>query len=251
MNAAVQKVEVDNLNIVPDTPAAKPAPSWRRKLWRGFLAVLALALVTALVAHFAYKYSGNRQWEFVTEGKGIKVYAMKVPGDSLKKFKAIFRVKSTLPRVVAFMQDNDSELDVDFSKAKELERHGPQLMITTWRSGFPDPFTDRDFVVRHTFTQNPANKEITYALQSLPELIAPDSCCVRVPRMDNAWQIIPLKDGEIEIQWLIDMDIGGFMPYFMVNQVHPEIMVDFGSKLQGYFDRAIYANVKHDWIVEP
>ncbi|QYF93476.1 hypothetical protein KY495_22895 [Massilia sp. PAMC28688] len=250
MSAAVKQVEIVRNEVDTAAPAVK-APSWRRKLWRAFLGLLALVLVTAIVAHFAFKHSGNRQWEFVTEDKGVKVYAMKVPGNSLKHFKAVFRVKSTLSRVTAFMQDNDSELDVDFYKAVELQRHGPQMMITTWRSGFPAPFKDRDFVVRHTFTQNPVNKEVTYALQSLPDLIPPESCCVRVPRMDNAWQIIPLKNGEIEIHWLIDMDIGGFMPYFMINNVHPEIMTDFGSKLQGYFDRAIYANVKYDWIVEP
>lgn len=230
---------------------AKPRVKWRTRIWKYLLyAVLALAAV-ALAVHLSYTYSGSGKWELVSDRQGVKVYSMKLPGHDLKKFTAVFRVKASLASIMGFMQDSDSDLDVDFYKARELERHGPQMMVTTWRSGFPRPFTDRDFVVRHTFTQDPATKEVYYVLQSLPDMIPPDSCCVRVPTMNNSWQITPLKNGEVEIRWVIDMDIGGAMPYFVINQAHPEIMTDFASKLQGYFDRPKYAHMKYDWLAEP
>lgn len=226
-------------------------PTWRRRLLKYFLGLVVLLVLAAIVAHLVHRASGNREWELVRDKKGVKVYAMKVPGQNLKKFLAVFRVKAKLSSIVGFMQDNESEIDVGFEKAREIERHGSQMNLTTWRSVFPRPYYDRDFVVRHTFTQNPANKEVFYAIQALPDRLPIDSCCVRVPMMNNDWQITPLPNGEVEIRWVIDMDIGGVMPYFMINEIHPKIMTSFGSKLQGYFNRPKYANMKYDWLVEP
>lgn len=230
--------------------AVDAVPIRRRKVWKWLLGMVLLLAAVGGVAQLAYTYSGSSKWEFVTEEKGVKVYAMKVPGVNNKKFKAVYTLNTSLNAVVAFMQDNDSDLDIAFDRAVEIERHGPQMMVTTWRSGFPAPLSDRDFVVRHVFTQDPANKEISYTLQSLPDQLPPNKCCVRVPRMDNSWLLMPKAGGKVEISWFIDMDVGGFMPYFMINQAHPEIMVDFASKMQGYVDRPKYVKAKQDWITE-
>jgi hypothetical protein len=216
-------------------------------LLRGVL-VLAAA---AAVAQLAYTFSGSGKWEYAGKKDGVAIYTMKVPGSNLKQFTAIFHLKASMSRIVMFMQDNDSDLDVDFYAAKELSRESSQVFVTTWRSGFPAPFQDRDFVVRHVFSQDPKTKEVSYVLRALPNLIPKDKCCVRVPLMDNTWRLIPMKDGEVEIQWVIDMAIGGFMPYFVINQANPEIMTDFATKLQGYVDRPKYANAKFDWLQEP
>jgi hypothetical protein len=236
--------------LAKEALAIEASPVRRRKVWKWLLGIFLVLVAAGSAAQLTYTYSGSRQWEFVTESNGVKVYSQKIPGVNNKKFLAIYTLKASLGSVVAFMQDSDSDLDIDFDKSVELERRGPQMMVTTWRSGFPNPLSDRDFVVRHVFTQNPLNKEISYTLQSLPDLIPKNSCCVRVPRMDNSWLLMPKAGGQVEIRWFIDMDVGGFMPYFMINEAHPEIMVDFASKMQGYVSRAKYANAKQDWISE-
>jgi START domain len=215
--------------------------------------VILLLVLTSIIfiAHVFFMYSGNRKWELISNKQGVNVYSMKVSGDNLKKFKAIFRVKATLSTIIAFMQDNDSDLDIDFYDARELEKIGPQEMVTQWKSKLPSPFKPRDFVVRHMFAQDPERKTIIYTLQSLPNRIPLESCCVRVPRMDNDWVIIPQNDGTVEIQWFIDMDVGGMMPYFLMNSLHPDIMTDFASHLQGYLNRPKYRNAKIAWISEP
>ena len=237
--------------LAKEAKAVDAVPIRRRKVWKWLLGLVLVLAAAAGIAQLSYTYSGSRKWEFVTEDKGVKVYSMKIPGVNNKKFMAVYTLKSSLNAVVAFMQDNDSDLDIAFDQATELERHGPQMLVTTWRSGFPAPLSDRDFVVRHVFTQDPVTKEISYTLQSLPDYLPKNACCVRVPRMDNSWLLMPKPDGKVEIKWFIDMDVGGFMPYFMINQAHPEIMVDFASKMQGYVDRPKYTKAKQAaWISE-
>lgn len=239
------------MSTLAEDTAGKPAPTWRKKLLKYMLGLIMLLVVVAIVAHLIHRSSGSGKWELVRDKKGVKVYAMKIPGQNLKKYLAVFRVKAKLSSIMGFMQDNNSDIDAGFVNPREIGRHGPQMMLTTWRSIFPAPFQDRDFVVRHTYTQDPVSKEVFYTLQALPNLLPVDDCCVRVPVMNNDWQITPLKNGEVEIRWLIDMDVGGFMPYFLVNQIHPGFMTGFGSKMEGYFNRPKYANAKYDWLVEP
>ena len=236
---------------VNQAPVTRPMRTWPRKVGKGLLYGLLALLLVAGLAHVAYMYSGDSKWAFLTEQKGVRVSSMKVPGSTLKKFRAVFRVKATLSTIVMFMQDDESDLDVDFTNVKVLQYVNPQNKVSYFRSGFPKPIQDRDFSVRHTFVQDPLTRHIDYTLKAEPDMLPPEPCCIRVPRMDNTWRLTPLKNGEVEIDWVIDMDVGGLMPYFMINQAHPEIMVDFGSSLQAIFNRPKYANAKLDWIVEP
>lgn len=244
-------MEAVNESTLGPIPVPKPRWTWWRKALRGLLVLLLALALAAAVAHVAFKYSGDGQWEYLTERKGVTVYARKVPGKTLKEFRAVFRVNATLSSIISFMQDDESDLDVDFYAVKVIELINPQDKISYFRSGFPKPIQDRDFVVRHTFAQEPATKAINYVLRAVPDRIPVESCCIRVPRMDNNWRFTPLKNHDVEIDWVIDMDVGGLMPYFMINQAHPEIMVDFGSSLQAIFRRPKYVNAKLDWITEP
>lgn len=251
VGAAPVAVEVGLKPVAGDAGTKRTVSSWRRKLAKIVLWIFAVAAVVGLAAHLIFKYSGSRNWEYMGETNGVKMYSMKIPGETLKLYKAVYPLKASLSAVVNFMQDSDSELDIEFYKARELERHGPQMMVTTWRSAFPFPLKDRDFVIRHVFTQDPGTKEISYTLQSLTNLIPEDSCCVRVPRMDNSWLIMPKGDGKVEITWIIDMEVGGFMPYFLVNMSQPEVMVEFASHMQAYVDRPKYSKSTLEWVHEP
>ncbi|KAB8061473.1 hypothetical protein GCN74_05245 [Janthinobacterium sp. FT14W] len=246
MSAVIQDVNQGDAVATP-----KRATSWGRKLRRFLLGVIALLLVSGVVAHFAFVYSGSSKWELMSDTNGVKVYSMKIPGQSLEKFLAVFKVKSTLGAMTTFMQDYDAKLDVNFYGGKELQRHGPQATVTTWKGGFPAPFKDRDFVSRNIFIQDPQTKSVLYVLQALPDLTPTDDCCVRVRRSENTWLLTPQKNGEIEVRWTIDMDLGGALPYIIANLAHPDMMAFFAAKMQGYLERPKYINAKADWLVEP
>ena len=239
------------MSTIDEVVAIEPKPRSRGRVLKFLLRGGLLLVGVAVAAQLIFTFSGDGQWQYQGERNGVKIYSKKVPGSNLKKFEAVFRVKASLSSIVSFMQDNESDLDVEFYDAKILEWDGPQVLVSAWKSGFPKPFKDRDFVVKHTFTQDPATKEITYKLKALPDRLPRNGCCVRVPLMDNSWTLMPLKNGEVEITWMIDMDVGGFLPYFVINGAHPEIMTDFAAHLQGYFNRPKYVNVKLAWIVEP
>lgn len=236
---------MEAVSPITTPPAVEHKPKGRVKkfLFRGLLA-LVVGLVLAQLFH---TFSGSGEWQLLGEKNGVQVYSMKSPGSSLEKFKGVVRVKSTLSRIVMFMQ-SESGQDIGFYDPKEIKRQSAQVFWTSWRGVFPEPFKHREFVVKHEFSQDPQTRQVLYQLTSTPDMIPPNECCVRVPGMDNAWRMTPVGNGEIEIEWLVDMDLGGFVPYFIVNQIHPAFIFDFAASLQRRLDDERYRDAKIDWI---
>jgi hypothetical protein len=106
----------------------------------------------------------------------------------------------------------------------------------------------RDYAVKHVFRQDANTKEVLYTLTAKPYMVPEEKCCVRVLKMDNSWRLTPLGKDEIEVHWIIDMNIGGWAPYFMVNKWFPWEMMNFGPSLQEIVERKAYADAKVDWI---
>lgn len=213
--------------------------------------VLSCVVAAAVLGQLSYTFSGSGKWEFMERQKGVTVYSMKTPGENARKFFAVFRIRSTLNQAVAFMQDDDSDVsDVGFYDSKTLKQESGLVRWTTWKMRLPPPMTDREFVVRHSFSQDPTTKEVLYTLDSANELLPEDKCCVRVKRMANRWSLVPVGNGEVEIRWVMDVDFGGWVPYFATDRHLSWEMVDFGSSLQEVVDRKKYVGAKTGWVEE-
>jgi hypothetical protein len=197
-----------------------------------------------------YTLSGDEKWEYVDQERGVSVYAMKIPGRNVKKFMAVFRLKATLSQTVAFLGDDahDDMKDSGFDAAHVLQRESPQVRWTYWRMPLPRPMSMRDYAVKHVFRQDANTKEVLYTLTAKPYMVPEEKCCVRVLKMDNSWRLTPLGKDEIEVHWIIDMNIGGWAPYFMVNKWFPWEMMNFGPSIQEIVERKAYADAKVDWI---
>jgi hypothetical protein len=239
-------------NELNEATATAPCPQRRVRSERRPALLVALSIVGALsLAQVLHTFSGSGKWEYVDQRKGIAVYSMKVPGVNPKKFLAVFRVKSTLNQIVAFMQDDDSDVDdVGFYDSVTLKEQSKLLRWTAWKMRLSRPLSDRQFVVRHTFSQDPTTKTVLYTLDATPDMIPADKCCVRVKRMANSWRLIPLPDGEVEVRWVIDVDVGGWVPYFVMDRHFVWEMFDFGSSLQEIVNRAKYLGARTGWVEE-
>ena len=83
-----------------------------------FVSLGALTLVAILsIAHLAWKNSGSNTWELEIDKNGVKVYSLKSPGSTLKQFKMVTRIKTTLNRAVASLVDTDLQKCKDWIKS--------------------------------------------------------------------------------------------------------------------------------------
>lgn len=227
--------------------ASKPKTKGRVRKW---LARTGLALmVVALSAQALYTYSGSEQWEKAGARRGVTLYSLKTPGSNVKQFKAVWKAKTTLSRFVMFaLKEEGAELGM--YDIRDIETQGDRVTWSTWKEKYPAPFEPREYIVKNEFAQDPQTRTLLFTVTAAPDKLPPNDCCVRVAMMTNVWRVTPLQNGEVEIEWLVDMDMGGYIPYFVQNEVQTRGILYFASRVQRFLDQKKYQDAKYEWIDE-
>lgn len=228
---------------------------------RKFLRIMAfgsvLIIAILVVAHFAWKYSGSNTWRLIQEKNGVQIYALKVPGATLEQFRAVFRIKTTLNRIVATMTDHSTEGCRKFVPGciagPVLKEMDPQSLsfIQSYRVVFKSYLSflaPRDFVGRGQFSQDPQSKVLVADFLTLPGLVPDDPCCVRVTNMHNVWRFTPLGDGQVEVEWSANYDPG--LPYWAFNLLSPVGLPAFRARSERVFNNEKYRHQQFAWIKE-
>jgi hypothetical protein len=232
---------------------AEPPTKQKKRLKRFAKAVLLSSVCLAVIVfslHLVWRYSGSNQWELVQEKDGITIYALKSPGSTLKQFKGIARVRSTLSAAMTLAQDPAVCEYARCYESRMIERVDERLQYYTFRWKYPFRFRPREMVIKEQFSRVPETKALLVEVTAAPDKIPPTDCCVRITNMYNTWRFTPLKNGEIEIEYLIDMSEGGFMPYVLSNFAVPKFMYFVLSKMQMVLDKESqkYPNAKFDLL---
>lgn len=246
--------EIVNSVVVPSTPVVRPKSRLRRILriaGKILVGVLVTLLLVAVVAQLVFTFSGSGQWESLGARRGVEIFVKKIPGENIKQYKAVFQVKSTMTRFAAFSTIENSDLQIGYYDMKDIQKVSDQLIYSTWKQKFPSPFKPRHFVVKNEFTQDPKTKVLVFTVSAANDKLPNDECCVRVPKMNNSWTLTPIGKGELRVEWVSDLDMGGYMPYMALNSYQPGGMRFFARNMQGYLDQKLYDNVKYAWIQEP
>jgi len=234
--------------LVEDS-VAKPKTSVKKLLTIGLFAGISV-LALLFVARVIWKNSGSNQWELIGEKNGAKVYSLKEPGADLKQFKFVVRVHSSLSGVVKWLQDPDTCNDIGCYESKILERVDDQLQYVYFRFNLPRPFRVREYVLSVNVHQDPATGEVWVDFAAAPHKAPPNDCCFRVTHMNNTWKLTPLKNGEVEAEYVINVNEGGFIPDMLLNNGRPAYLFLQLAKLQGYLNREKYQTGKLDFIRE-
>ena len=102
---------------------------------------------------------------------GIKVYTRKIEGSSLKEFKGVTSIKTSLTSLVALMDDTDALTKWlhNCSAAKLVQSMNYYERITYTVINAPWPVSDRDTVSYSKIVQDPKSKVITIYLKGMAD----------------------------------------------------------------------------------
>jgi hypothetical protein len=245
---------IENATIQAMTMSNAKKRGWARRLLRIALVIGLILIVGLFTAHAIWKRSGSGKWELVIDKDGVQVYTMKVPGSTLKHFKAVGRVKTSLRRVMAVFTDSSFQHCHDImsncltSSVVEPWNADGHYWVGMVRAGLPKPFLPRELVMKDHFSQDPQSKTLFIDITAVPELLPPDNCCVRVTHMDNKWRWTPLKNGEFEAEVVEDMHVR--VPYILWNARAKEVW-KIMSTVQELMDRRKGPDEKFDFLQEP
>lgn len=237
---------------IPVSQTKQPR-KWLRRFARYSMWTLGGFAVALLAAHLIWKYSGSGQWQLEINRDGIQVYGLKAPGWTLKKYKGVRQLRTTLNRAVAGALDSDLATCVDWIgpgcvSLKTIDAWNPsnQSVVYLTRVDLPSPFTPREFLLRTRVTQNPSNAAVLIEFIAVPDRLPLDPCCMRVKDVRNTWLYTPVGNGDLKVEYTEDSDYG--MPYVLYDIRHATDVYDMLTALPQLLNKDKYNSTRFDFI---
>jgi len=239
---------------------AQPKPvSSKLKRSLGLAGIGAAGLVVAIFAgNIIWKMSGSSQWELEFEKNGVRVYSLKAPGAENKQFRAVARAKYRLNQLVGGLIENSTPDNCKNNipgciEMKVVSPWSAKTMSDTvmWKLGLPGPFSPREMILRSQVAQDPVTKAVTVNIIGAPNALPRSPGSVRVTHLQNRWIYTPVGNGEVEIEFLQDVDMGGMFPTILLNLGGAEQTYQFiHDQLPGLLDTEKLRTIEYDFITE-
>ncbi|WP_024769842.1 SRPBCC family protein [Aquimarina macrocephali] len=222
-----------------------------------FVEILLLTFIISSI-HSLWKNSGSGEWKMKSDKKGMVVYTLKVPGETWLKIKIVGRLKAKLASILTLMRNPDAAKDVGMFDSyyingsdPKLDGADPKQVYYTFKQKLFPPFKHREFVVKSEFSQDPVSKEMKFNFVAAPDKLPVNKRCHRVTKMHNRWRYTPLKNGEVEYEFVYDaVDPGGYFPYALANWLIPSMLPYAFAKMPKILDKEKYRNAKVDYVQE-
>lgn len=229
---------------------AKNKKSWSRIVLLTIGVIFALLILIYLIVSTIWRYSGSNTWELMREENNVKVYSLKAPGSDLLQVRGVVNIRSTLAGLIEFMQDPTVCDRIGCYESRMIEYVDERLQYYTFRYDYPLGFNTREFVVKLQAHQYPNSGEVILEFTAAPEKLPQDDCCVRITDLKNSWIFKPVGNGEVEVQYTMNMQEGGFLPSFLLNKVRPKVMTTLLPRLEDMVSDERYQNAQFDFIAE-
>ena len=251
MKVAEENVTVAEETVMPvNTSINKP-----RRWFRKSIKVLGIASISVVFLYFfaglIWTFSGSNQWELAAEKNGVKVYTLKMPGSDILQVKGVTRYRSTLAAAVKINTTNNTLVEVGAKGIGDLGGDD-QAKYSTFRFNLGFPFQPREYVTRTQIYQNPITKTVLVETWAAPDKMPPNPCCFRVNELHNSQRITPLGNGELEWEYTMNQNMGGFFPNFLENRGRVGIMYIWMPLIQKWLlePKYNYQAAKFSWIQE-
>lgn len=242
----------------PGAAFAAPKPSLFKRLLRWSVYAAAFGLVAIYAANVLWQMSGSGQWQLELERDGVKVYSLKAPGAYNKQFKATMRSKFTLNQLVGGLIENATLENcrqhipgcIDL---KVIQPWSSKTMSDTvlWKLELPPPFLPRESLIRSQVSQDPKTLAVTIDIIGAPNAAPRNPDAIRMTHVQNRWIYTPAGNGEVDIEFLQDIDMGGLFPDFLINLGGADETYKFiHDQLPALLDRDELRKVRYDFIVE-
>jgi hypothetical protein len=183
-----------------------------------------LSLAVGLLFTSGYADSPS-EFTLEKDKNGVKVYTRKIEGSSLKEFKGVTAIKTSLTSLVALMDDTDALPrwlhNCGAARLVQMINERERITYTTVKA--PWPVADRDTVTYSKIVQDAKSKIITIYLKGMPDRYPVQSGKVRVPSLKGFWQFIPNKNGYVTVIYQLHSEPGGAIPDALANSTVTDI----------------------------
>ena len=192
-------------------------------------------------------------WSLEKDRSGIQVYIRDDPNSILDEFKGITIVKARLSSLVKLARDTAHYQDWMHRSggAEILDDTDPYRLILHSITLSPWPTSDRDVILRASFTQRPVDQTISIELESVRDYAALESEYIRMPYLNGGWVFEPLTDGAVKVTYQMKADPAGSIPSWLAGSSSIDMPFKTLENMREMLKLPRYANAKLEDINEP
>jgi hypothetical protein len=182
---------------------------------------LSLGLVFCIYFSILVTDLPAQSWTFVKSQDGINLYTRKEGGSSLKSFKGVMDVKSTMEKVCDLVGNvkNHDWWDENLREIKVLSFEKDKYFQYYLIYHVPWPFTDRDLCVEANVSIDPVTGSRTITATPLDNMIPEKPDLIRIKKYWQKWTIQPIGNGVVRLTLEGFVDPAGNVPSWLYNMV--------------------------------
>ncbi len=194
----------------------------------------------------------QKDWEEKQDKDGIKVYTKLMEQSPLKAVKTVCTINTTLTKLTAVLLDINGSSDWVYAtkKINLLKQISPSELLYYSEIAIPWPVNNRDFIVLLSVTQDPKTKVVSVIGYNKPTSLPEYKNIVRIQRSFSKWLITPMQNGQVKIEYILEADIGGSVPAWLVNMFAAKGPYETFVKLREQVKKPVYSTAVLPFIKE-
>ena len=181
--------------------------------------ILRLVLIFAISWFGTLTLSAQDNWELKKNENGIAVYTRGIANEKLKEIRVICELPGTTAGLLNVLQNVSGHANWVYltEKATLVKKLSPNALVYYTTTDMPWPVTNRDLVVEFSYNEVPGTKNIAIQAKSATGYVPPKKNYVRVPYSLATWEVVPLADNKIKVDYVFRVNPGGTIPAWLVN----------------------------------
>ncbi len=189
-------------------------------------------------------------WDLKLDKDGIKVYTRKTGNSPFKAVRATCTVDVSLSRLTAVLLDISTAKDWVYStkSCTLLKNLPPAGLIYYSEISIPWPVSNRDFICHLKVVQDEKTKAVIIDGENLPAYLPEKDGIVRIHKCFSRWTITPLSNGQVYVDYEIQVDPGGSVPAWLINMFATKGPYESFTKLRQQVKKTMYAQVHLPFI---
>lgn len=163
--------------------------------------------------------SGQSDCTLELSRDSINVYTCPRADSRYKTIKTTFTLQSSLSQLAAAVLDIENYATWQYKTARVnvLKKISDSEVVYYTEVEAPALTSNRDFVIRLTVDPDPMTKGMIIEAVSLPDFTPPVDGVIRVPYSRARWTVVPVGKDRLSVEYIIDIDLGGSVPPWLVN----------------------------------
>ncbi|MEP7279037.1 MAG: START domain-containing protein, partial [Bacteroidota bacterium] len=191
-------------------------------------------------------------WTLKQDKEGIKIYTKNMDASPLKAVKTVCTINASLASLTAVLIDIKGGIDWVYSTKKIvlLKQLSPMELLYYSEIEVPWPVSNRDFIVLLQVSQDQKTRVVTVGGLNKAGFLPEYKNIVRIQHSYSKWLITPLQNGQLKIEYVLEVDPGGNVPAWLINLFATKGPFETFKKLREQVKKPAYIHASLPFIKE-